>query len=184
MDTRECINTRMSIRKFKPDTVPRKVLEEVIKTALRSPSYKNSQPWEATIISGEKKAALSELLIDLLEKGMAPGPDIPEPQAWPEEIAARIKDNLSKRSKTYGIDLSDPDIIKKSKKANFGFYGAPHGIFLFQESSLNEWSIFDMGIFAQSLMLAAHAKGLGTVPQAYLIDYSAEIKKFLGIPDS
>ncbi len=33
-------------------------------------------------------------------------------------------------------------------------------------------------------MLAAHAKGLRTVPQAYLIDYSEEIWDFIGIADS
>jgi nitroreductase len=33
-------------------------------------------------------------------------------------------------------------------------------------------------------MLAAHAKGLGTVPQAFATDYAREIKKFLAIPES
>ena len=31
-------------------------------------------------------------------------------------------------------------------------------------------------------MLAAHAKGVGTVPQAFATDYAAQIKQFLGIP--
>ena len=77
-----------------------------------------------------------------------------------------------------GLDLNSPEIKKKSKAANFRFYGAPHGIFLFHDSSLNEWSIFDAGLFAQSLMLAAHAHGIGTVPQGFLIDYSSEINNF------
>jgi nitroreductase len=55
---------------------------------------------------------------------------------------------------------------------------------LFQDSSLTPWSVFDMGLFAQSLMLAAHAHGLGTVPQAFLTDYAEHVKKFLGIPES
>ena len=33
-------------------------------------------------------------------------------------------------------------------------------------------------------MLAANAHGLGTVPQAFLTDYSLEVKQFLGIPES
>jgi nitroreductase len=33
-------------------------------------------------------------------------------------------------------------------------------------------------------MLAAHACGLGTVPQAFLTDYAQHVKKFLGIPES
>ncbi|MBM4136607.1 MAG: hypothetical protein FJ241_07225 [Nitrospira sp.] len=70
------------------------------------------------------------------------------------------------------------------KNSKLQFYGAPHGIFLFQDSSLSLWSLFDMGLFAQSLMLAAHAYGLGTVPQAFLTDYAQHIKKFLEIPQS
>jgi nitroreductase len=57
-------------------------------------------------------------------------------------------------------------------------------MFLFQDSSLPTWSIFDMGLFAQSLMLVAHAYGLGTVPQAFVTDYAADVKQFLGIPES
>jgi nitroreductase len=73
-------------------------------------------------------------------------------------------------------------VIKKSKKANFRFYGAPHALYLFQDASLTPWSLFDLGLFAQSLMLAAHDRGLGTVPQAFATDYAQDIKKFLGIP--
>jgi nitroreductase len=75
-------------------------------------------------------------------------------------------------------------VKKKAKRANFRFYGAPHGLLLFQDASLPAWSLFDMGLFAQSLLLAAHAYGLGTVPQAFLTDYAMDVKKFLDIPDT
>lgn len=55
MDAIECIKTRMSIRKFKTDPVPLEILIKVIDAARWSPSYKNSQPWEVIIISGDKK---------------------------------------------------------------------------------------------------------------------------------
>jgi nitroreductase len=184
MDAIECIKTRMSIRKFKPDPVPSEILMKVVDTAKWSPSYKNSQPWEVVIISGAKKEALSHHLVELLEKNTPPCPDLPEPQSWPPAIDARIAALMKKRSELTGKDLNAPEVRKKSKIANFNFYGAPHGIFLFQDSSLTPWSIFDMGLFAQSLMLAAHAHGLGTVPQAFLTDYAQHIKKFLGVPES
>jgi nitroreductase len=184
MDTIECIKTRMSIRKFKPDAVPMEILMKVIDAAKWSPSYKNSQPWELIIISGEKKEALSKLLVDLLEKGAESSSDLPEPRVWPPAIEARISSLIKKRSEITGKDLNSPEVRKKSKAANFRFYGAPYGIFLFQDSSLTEWSIFDIGLFAQSLMLAAHAHGLGTVPQAFLTDYAKQVKEFLRIPES
>lgn len=184
MDAIECIKTRMSIRKFKPNPVPLEILMKIIDTAKWSPSYKNSQPWEVVIISGEKKEMLSKLLVEVLENNTPHCPDLPEPQSWPAAIDARIAALMKKRSELTGKDLNSPEVRKKSKIANFQFYGAPHGIFLFQDSSLTQWSVFDMGLFAQSLMLASHAYGLGTVPQAFLTDYAQQAKKFLGIPES
>jgi nitroreductase len=106
------------------------------------------------------------------------------PRSWPPAEDARIRHLYQTRAEATGIDLNDPEIVRKSKKANFNFYFAPHAVYLLQESSLTPWSLFDMGLFAQSLMLAAHAKGLGTVPQAFATDYAAQIKSFLSIPDT
>ena len=184
MDAIECIKTRMSIRKFKPAPVPLDILMKVIEAAQWSPSYKNSQPWEVIIVSGNKKEELSKLLVGLLEQDEEPCPDIPEPKSWTPVIEARIATLIKKRSELTGKDLNAPEVRKKSKIANFRFYGAPHAMFIFQESSLPLWSLFDMGLFAQSLMLSAHAYGLGTVPQAFLTDYALHVKKFLGIPES
>lgn len=182
MDAVECIKMRKSIRRFKADPVPMDILMDVIDTAKWSPSYKNSQPWEVMIVSGGRKEALTKLLEALLESGSESSSDLAEPRSWPPAIEARISALMRKRSEITGKDLNSPEVRRKSKIANFRFYGAPHGIFLFQDSSLTEWSIFDMGLFAQNLMLAAHAHGLGTVPQAFLTDYARETKEFLGIP--
>ncbi len=184
MDAIKCITTRRSIRAFTDKPVPAELLTEIIDTARWSPSYKNSQPWEVIVVSGEKKEELSNMLLDLLEQGKQPKPDLPVPENWPEREQARIDQLYASRKEATGLDLNDPKIITAAKKANFRFYKAPHGIFLFQDASLSLWSLFDLGLFAQSLMLAAHAKGLGTVPQAFLTDYSPQVKKFLGIDES
>jgi nitroreductase len=184
MDAIECIRTRMSIRKFKTEPVSSELLKKIIDIAKWSPSYKNTQPWEIVIVSGKRKEELSRFLVELFEKDTQPCPDIPEPRSWPQNLEKRINSLMKKRSELTGIDMYSPEALRKAKIANFNFYGAPHGIFLFQDSSLTPWSIFDMGLFAQSLMLAAHANGLGTVPQAFLTDYSKYIKEFLGIPET
>ncbi|MFO7761937.1 MAG: nitroreductase family protein [Thermodesulfobacteriota bacterium] len=184
MEAAECIKTRRSIRKFKSEPVPKGVLMEVIDIARWSPSYKNSQPWEVAVVSGTKKEALSGLLIELLESGREKDPDLPEPKFWPDPEGQRITELIEQRKAALGIDLSDPEVIRQARMANFKFYGAPHVIYLYQDSSLSLWSLFDLGLFAQSLMLAAHDKGLGTVPQGFVTDYAAEVKRFLAIPES
>ena len=182
MDAESCLRGRMSIRGFKPEPVPREVLRELFDLARWSPSYKNSQPWEVLVLSGASKESLSRELLRLLEAGTPSRPDLAAPQGWPPAEEARINHLYQRRREATGVDLRDPAMVRKAKKANFNFYGAPHAVYLFQDSSLSQWSLFDLGLFAQSLMLAAHAKGLGTVPQAFVTDYAREIKEFLGLP--
>lgn len=184
MDAIECITGRKSIRSFRKDRVPTELLREIVRVAQRSPSYKNSQPWEVLILSGGKKDALSKLMVELYERGEEPTPDLPAPRSWPEAEESRIEHLYRTRREATGIDLKDPEIVRKSKKANFRFYHAPHAIYLFQDASLTPWSLFDLGLFAQSLMLAAHARGLGTVPQAFATDYARQVKDFLSIPET
>lgn len=43
MNTVECIKTRRSIRKYKPDKIDHTLLESIISTASYSPSWKNTQ---------------------------------------------------------------------------------------------------------------------------------------------
>lgn len=178
MDAVQCIEGRFSVRKFRPEPVPTDMLQSIIVTAQRSPSYKNTQPWEVAIVSGAAKEALSSRLAHALENGIEPSPDIAAPTSWPATNQARIDDLYRKRN----IPTNDPELAKRGKIANFRFYGAPHGIFLYQDAELGQWSIFDMGLFAQSLMLAAYAHGVGTVPQAFLTDYASIVKETLGIP--
>jgi len=184
MDAETCLRGRMSIRGFKPEPVPRELLHEVLDFARWSPSYKNSQPWEVLVVSGARKEALSREMIRLFEAGAPNSPDLAAPTGWPPAEEARISHLYQRRREATGIDLLAPEVVKKAKKANFNFYGAPHAVYLFQDNSLSQWSLFDLGLFAQTLMLAAHAKGLGTVPQAFATDYAREIKEFLGIPAS
>lgn len=184
MEAIECITTRCSIRKYSPAPVSHEIISDIVRAAQWSPSYKNSQPWEVVAVSGSRKEALTAMLLELLENQAQPEPDFPTPTRWPEPVNSRINELMAKRSALAGIDLNAPESVLRSKKANFRFYGAPWGLFILQDASLGEWSILDAGIFIQSLMLAAHAKGLATVPQAFLTDYSREIKKFLDIPDT
>jgi nitroreductase len=83
-----------------------------------------------------------------------------------------------------GVDRNDEAGREKLRLMNFEFYGGPCAIFLFMDGSLNEWSVFDMGLFTQSLILSAHSFGVESCLQASVTHYAPEIKKFLGIPEN
>lgn len=61
METLECIKSRRSIRKFKPDKVSKETIEELVKAASFAPSWKNTQTARyIAIVDPDKKKELAE----------------------------------------------------------------------------------------------------------------------------
>ena len=182
MELLEGIETRRSLRAFKSTPITKEVLERILKAASKSPSYTNTQPWEVTVISGEKKEELSRILCDLVRSDITPNPDFPLPKNWPPELHRRAKEHSMKRFQAIGIEREDERQRKELSLSNFKFYGAPCVLFLFMDRTLSSWSIFDMGLFAQSISLAAHSFGVGSCLQASLASYPDVVREFVGIP--
>lgn len=53
MEFQDLIFERRSIRGYKPDPVPRELLDEIIEVAAQSPSSMNTQPWNVHVVTGE-----------------------------------------------------------------------------------------------------------------------------------
>ena len=184
MEVLEGIKTRRSTRGFKPDPVPKDVINKILEAVSNTPSYTNTQPWEVVVVSGKKKDELSRVIFDLAKAKAPTGPDLPMPKDWPTEHGKRSGEHGARRLATLGIDRGDEEGRQKLNLMNYEFYGAPCAAFLFIDGSLGEWSIFDMGLFAQNLILAAHALGVESVLQASVTNYAPQIKKFLGVAES
>ncbi|MGB2814653.1 MAG: nitroreductase [Dehalococcoidales bacterium] len=184
METLEGIKTRYSARAFKPTPVPKDVLEKILTAVSNTPSYTNTQPWEVVVVSGKKKDELSKVIFDLAKANAPTNPDLPMPKGWPEEHKARSGEHGARRLAALGVARDDEAGRENLRLMNFEFYGAPCAVLLFIDGILGEWSIFDMGLFAQSLILAAHSLGVESVLQASVTNYAPEIKKFLGVPES
>ncbi len=182
MEAMENIKSRQSYRAFKPDPIPGEVMQEVIEAASNSPTYMSTQPWEMAVVTGSKRDQLSEKLLELAKTNAPINPDVPPPPDWPAALDKRKHEHGSRRLKTIGVERGDEEGREALRLLNFEFYGAPCVIFLYMDGSLGEWSIFDMGLFTQTLLLAANARGIGSVIQASVTHYAKEIKDFLDIP--
>lgn len=182
MELLEGIMTRRSIRAFKSTPIPEETIRSILEAAKKSPSYTNTQPWEVTVVTGKKRDELSKILLDLAASGAASSPDMTLPEKWPPELEKRSREHHTKRATFLGLDTGGGLQGQKSWTMNLGFYGAPCVIFLFMDSTLGSWSVFDMGIFAQSLILAAHSFGVGSCLQAMTTRYPDAVRDFLGIP--
>lgn len=184
METLKAIETRRSIRAFRPDPIPGDIMKKILQAVSASPSYTNTQPWEVVVVSGQKRNALAEKLLNLATVKAPTSPDLPIPKGWPAAMDERSREHGARRLSTLGLARDDGGGREKLRLMNFEFYGAPCAVFLFMDGSLGEWSIFDMGLFAQNLILAAHSLGVGSCLQASVTNYAQEIKKFLGIEES
>jgi len=184
MELLEGIKTRKSTRAFKPDPIPREVIEKILEAVSNSPSYTNTQPWEVVVVSGQKKNELSKVMIELLRTKAPTSSDLPKPKDWPPALEKRASEHGARRISTLGVSRDDQGGRERLSQMNFEFYGAPCAILLFMDGLLGEWSIFDMGLFAQNLILAAHSLGVGSCLQASVPGYSREIKNILGIAES
>ena len=182
MELLEGIKTRRSTRAFKSTPVPEETIRSILEVARKSPSYTNTQPWEVAVISGKKRDELSKILLDLAKSGAPPTPDMPLPTTWPPELEKRSREHHMKRANFLDIDMEQERQRGASRLLNFEFYGAPCALFLFMDSTLSTWSILDMGIFAQSIILAAHSFGVGSCLQAMLTLYPDAVRDFLRMP--
>ena len=182
MELLQGIETRRSFRAFKSTPIPKETMEEVLKAASRSPSFTNTQPWEVAVVCGKKKDELSAILYKMADSDVAQNADLPLPTTWPDELARRSKEHGAKRLKALGVEREDKPARKRLRLMNYEFYRAPCVLFLFMDSTLTSWSVFDMALFAQNLILAAHAFGLGSCLQASIAGYPDAIREFLKIP--
>jgi len=184
METLTAIETRRSIRAFKPDPIPDDVMKRILQAASTSPSYTNTQPWEVAVVCGKKKNDLVEKLVSLAKLKAPTCPDLPTPKGWPASMDERSREHGARRLNTLGLARDDEAGREQLRLMNFELYGAPCVVFLFMDRSLGEWSIFDMGLFTQNLILAAHSLGVESCLQASVTAYAPEIKKFLGVAES
>jgi nitroreductase len=184
METLECIKTRKSFRAFKPTPVTKDVLGKILQAASDSPSFTNTQPWEAFVISGKKKDELVRRLLELAKTNAPMKPDFPMPKSFPPAMEERSRVHGARRLETLGVARDDAVEREKLRLMNFEFYGAPCAVFVFIDGSVGEWSVFDIGLFSQTLMLAAHSLGVESCLQASVTNYAPEVKTFLGIAES
>ncbi|WP_258359619.1 nitroreductase family protein [Moorella sulfitireducens] len=83
MELYEVIKTRRSIRRYKPDMVPREVINRILEIATWAPSGRNWQQWEFMVISGSKKGELARSYGRVVEFGMPPeGKRSPEQESF------------------------------------------------------------------------------------------------------
>lgn len=176
----QVIEARRSVRAFLPTPVPAAVMAAVFEAAARAPSNCNTQPWRVEVASGATRDRLSAALT-------AAGavehytPDLPfDHGMYENEAGARRRHQGAVYYGTMGIARDDMDGRRKAILKNLDFFGAPHVALLFMPHYGTERVALDVGLYAQTLMLAMKAHGIDSCPQTMLGMFAEQVREVLG----
>jgi nitroreductase len=184
MDVVEAIKVRKSIRMYKPDPVPKKVIEEILDIATRAPSSMNSQPWEFTVIAGDVLDKIKKANVEMLNSGATTSPDASS-KPFAGDYRQRQVDLAIELFRLMGIGREDKEKRAEWTRRGFRFFDAPAVIIISMDRSLDEGRPqFDIGAISQTIALAALKYGLGTCIQGQGIMFPQVVRKYAGIPDS
>lgn len=178
------VRNRHSVRGFKPDRVPQDLIEAVFETARWSPSGTNVQPWHVCVASGEVCESLRQGFLQRFDAGEPIRTDHvgdgKTTGAWQERKRGCAR-------ALYGaMDIEWEDRAGRALAArrNYEFFGAPHVAFLGMDELFGTQTASDVGMFAQTLMLAMTANGLASCPQGTLRNYPDFVRDTFGLAPS
>jgi len=160
------IRNRRSIRRFKPNPVPKEYLEFIFEAARWAPSAGNRQPWRFIVVSeGETRRKIGEIYQKIRQSELKL---LPPDSPYYKAISERVKANFYR------------DIFATAPVA-IVVCGVP------KESFRMRTYILDCAITAQNMLLMAHALSLGSVyinfDRPEHEDLLEQIKNFLKVPE-
>jgi nitroreductase len=135
-DIIEIIKTRRSVREYKEEAIPDKDIEFLIDCARFAPTGFNIQPWKFMVVKNkDTKRKISEM-----------GKKALVPMLEPVKNKTRKMEDFIVYLKTEGTDL---------------FYNAPVLVIILGNAKAIT-ADYDCSMAAQTMMLAAHSKGIGS----------------------
>ena len=178
MNVIEAITSRRSARAFLPKPVERDKLDAVLAAAARTPSCANTQPWEVFVVTGETLERIREGCKQKYADKAPAAPETSSPLEWSEKTQKRIEQLRP------GMVRDCGDAVKHFATLNRTMFNAPMVVFICMDKALSEWSLYDIGAYSQSFMLAALEQGLATIPAITLVLYPDVLRRELNIPDN
>src|SRR5208283_2130216 len=181
MNILEVIKDRRSVRAFKPDSVAKGTIAQILELAINAPSANNLQPWEFIVVMDKEKERLSRTLIKAYREkqlSCSSGAVKPLPQVI-KQRGVQTEESLKRYAEKIGVPLDN-----FVNEGSCNFYGAPVAIIMCLDDSFSNRQMIDIGTVLGYLVLTAYDFGLATCPIGLIADYADEIKDLLNIPEN
>ena len=180
MDVESAIRGRRSIRAYRAEPVPPALVSEILDAARWAPSWADTQDWNVYVITGDALERVKEGLRLRLQTEAPPTPDLPMPaREWPEPLQRRIghlveaqRERLAAASRSGAGATANPTFAD--------LFGAPTLlVFAIDEELAPVYASFDAGLLVQTILLAAHDRGLGSCVMAMAVRYPDALREVL-----
>ena len=178
------VRTRRSVRAFRPDPVSDELIEHVFALAAHAPSNCNAQPWITHVVSGD---ALAKMRARLVENAIAGRLDSGAGHAENPYVGVYKERRIGAAVALFqatGVGRHDSEARARSMLRNYELFDAPHVAFFFMPPAFGLHGAADVGMYAQTLMLAMTAHGLGSCAQGALAHQASYVKEELGVDPS
>ncbi|MFM1897029.1 MAG: hypothetical protein RLZZ385_2103 [Pseudomonadota bacterium] len=179
----EAIYSRRSVRGFLDKPVPQATLERIFEIAQQAPSNCNVQPWKVYVASGALKDRLSRQMMDNVRNGVPATPDYDYRGDFDNEYRKRQVDCAVALYSCMGIERGDKEGRQRAVLRNFEFFDAPHMAFIGMHPGFGTTVAIDVGMWAQTLMLAFVAFGIHSCPMGTMRNYPGLVREAFDITD-
>ena len=185
MNVSEAVATRRTVRAFLDKPVDQAVLRRVLEKAQNAPSGGNTQPWNATVITGEPLAKLLADVAAILPEG--PARHKPEYHIYPPELDGAYAERRKGVGEAMYAALEIPRDNKMGRlmwfAKNFQAFGAPVLMLIHTPRYMGrpQWS--DIGMWLQTVCLLLREEGLDSCPQEAWAIYQEQIRAVVDIPE-
>jgi nitroreductase len=175
---------RRSVRGFESRQVDGSLIEKIFGLAQAAPSNCNVQPWIVHVVSGDAAERLRTALYEAAANDLALSLDVPLTAGYRDAYRQRQIGAAKALFNATDVARDDVEARRRSYLRNFRFFDAPHAAFIFMPAWAGIREAADCGMYAQSLMLALAAHGLGSCAQGALSHHASIVKDLLEVqPD-
>jgi nitroreductase len=185
MHYEEIALVRRSIRGYKPDPIPREILEEIIHIAKQAPSSMNTQPWHFHVLTGEPLERIRKGNSEKMMAGSAVDREIKLNHGYEGPHRERQIEIAVQLFEAMGIARDDKERRMDWVMRGFRQFDAPVSIVITVDKALADDTIahFDCGAATYGLVLAAWSKGIGSVINGQGIMQSSVVRENANIPE-
>ncbi len=185
MEYETLVAERRSIRGYKPDPVPKHVIDEIIEIAKRAPSSMNTQPWHFHVITGAPLELIRQGNTERMLAGAGVDREIKMGHGYEGPHRERQVEIAIQLFEAMGIERTDKERRLDWVMRGFRQFDAPVSIVVTLDRALEHDTIghFDLGAATYGLVLAAWSKGLGSVINGQGIMQSSVVREHANIPE-